>query len=198
MKKILVLLITLIITVLPSNAEIEKISADGAVRLALQHNLALQAKRKEIEVLLQEVKMANALKNPQIQSTVLMGPIGRSNASQAGLAVPVEIAKRGVRKKAAIANMKLLENQIRQEELNLKLEVMSAYFDVVYMKSVVAILQEREELFKNIWSEIKEVNKLLPPYKYIKHMILTNKPLIKTTTQKVKRNEELKEILKLK
>ena len=29
-------------------------------------------------------------------------------------------------------------------------------------------------------------------------MILTNKPLIKTTTQKVKRNEELKEILKLK
>ena len=56
----------------------------------------------------------------------------------------------------------------------------------------------QEELFKNIWSEIKEVNKLLPPYKYIKHMILTNKPLIKTTTQKVKRNEELKEILKLK
>mgnify|MGYP001622943596 CR=1 FL=1 len=55
-----------------------------------------------------------------------------------------------------------------------------------------------EELFKNIWSEIKEVNKLLPPYKYIKYMILTNKPLIKTTTQKVKRNEELKEILKLK
>lgn len=46
--------------------------------------------------------------------------------------------------------MKLLENQIRQEELNLKLEVMSAYFDVVYMKSVVAILQEREELFKNM------------------------------------------------
>ena len=107
MKKIFVLLITLIITVLPSNAEIEKISADGAVRLALQHNLALQAKRKEVEVLRQEVKMANALKNPQVQSTVLMGPIGKSNASQAGLAVPVEIAKRGVRKRAAIANMRL-------------------------------------------------------------------------------------------
>ena len=53
-----------------------------------------------------------------------------------------------------------------------------------------------DELFKNIWTEIKGVNKSLPPYKYIKHMILTNKPLIKTTTQKVKRNEELKEILK--
>ena len=184
MKKILVLLITLIITVLPSNAEIEKISADGAVRLALQHNLALQAKRKEIEVLRQEVKMANALKNPQIQSSILMGPIGRSNASQAGLAVPVEIAKRGVRKKAAIANMKLLENQIRQEELNLKLEVMSAYFDVVYMKSVVAILQEREELFKNMKllaeskpknSQNYEIEKLQSDIKHKKQIILLNK-----------------------
>ena len=75
-----------------------------------------------------------ALKNPQIQSTVLMGNIGRSNASQAGIALPIEIAKRGVRKKSAIANMNLLIDQIRQEELNLKLDVMSAYFDVVYMK----------------------------------------------------------------
>lgn len=53
----------------------------------------------------------------------------------------------------------------------------------------------KEDLYKNIWNEIKGVNKTLPPYKYIKHMILTDKPLIKTTTQKVKRNEELKGIL---
>ena len=184
MKKIFVLLITLIITVLPSNAEIEKISADGAVRLALQHNLALQAKRKEVEVLRQEVKMANALKNPQVQSTVLMGPIGKLNASQAGLAVPVEIAKRGVRKRAAIANMRLLENQVRQEELNLKLEVMSAYFDVVYMKSVVAILQEREVLFKNMKliaekkpknSQNYEIEKLQSDIKHKKQLVLLNK-----------------------
>lgn len=184
MKKVFVLLITLIITVLPSNAEIEKISADGAVRLALQHNLALQAKRKEVEVLRQEVKMANALKNPQVQSTVLMGPIGKSNASQAGLAVPVEIAKRGVRKRAAIANMRLLENQVRQEELNLKLEVMSAYFDVVYMKSVVAILQEREVLFKNMKliaekkpknSQNYEIEKLQSDIKHKKQLVLLNK-----------------------
>lgn len=49
-----------------------------------------------------------------------------------------------------------------------------------------------EDLRKNIWEEIKQINKTLPPYKYIKNMILTNQELIKTTTKKVKRNEEMK------
>ena len=34
-----------------------------------------------------------------------------------------------------------------------------------------------------------KINKSFPPYKYIKNMILTNEPLIKTTTNKVKRKE---------
>ena len=184
MKKFFFLLLTIIVVSLPSQAEIIKISANDAVKLALQHNLALQAKRKEIAVLEQEVKMANALKNPQLQSTILMGPVGKTNASQAGIAIPLEISKRGVRKKAAIANMKLIENQIRQEELNLKLEVMEAYFDVVYMKSVVAILQQREELFKNMKllaenkpknSKNYEIEKLQSDIKYKKQLVSLNK-----------------------
>lgn len=55
-----------------------------------------------------------------------------------------------------------------------------------------------EEEIKNIiWTKIKqEVNVTLPRYKHIMNMILTDKELIKTTTKKVKRNEELKLILK--
>ncbi len=50
-----------------------------------------------------------------------------------------------------------------------------------------------EEEYKNlIWNEIKNINKNLPIYKHIKKIIITNIPLIKTTTQKVKRFEELK------
>ncbi len=52
----------------------------------------------------------------------------------------------------------------------------------------------REELEKNIWQKIKEINKTFPPYKYIKNMILTDEELIKTTTKKVKRNEEIKKM----
>ncbi len=53
----------------------------------------------------------------------------------------------------------------------------------------------QDELFEIIWNEIKEINKTLPKYKYIKHMILTDEDLIKTTTNKIKRQEELKLIL---
>ncbi len=54
----------------------------------------------------------------------------------------------------------------------------------------------QEELHKNIWEEVKEINKLLPKYKYIKSMIITDEELVKTTTKKIKRQEEMKKILK--
>ena len=53
-----------------------------------------------------------------------------------------------------------------------------------------------DEIRDIIWNRIKnEVNTTVPRYKHITNMILTDKELIKTTTKKVKRNEELKEIL---
>lgn len=66
---------------------------------------------------------------------------------------------------------------------------------VVYNKEIVKEKYpdiEDKELQKVIWEKIKEVNKTFPTYKYIKHMILTDKELIKTTTKKIKRNEEMK------
>ena len=53
-----------------------------------------------------------------------------------------------------------------------------------------------DEIRSIIWDKIKsDVNTTFPRYKHIMNMILTDKELIKTTTKKVKRNEELKEIL---
>ena len=51
--------------------------------------------------------------------------------------------------------------------------------------------KELEEMF---WGKIKEINKQMPTYKYIKDIILTDEELIKTTTQKIKRFEEMKKI----
>ena len=51
-----------------------------------------------------------------------------------------------------------------------------------------------EELEKMFWAKIKEINKQMPTYKYIKDIILTDEELIKTTTQKIKRFEEMKKI----
>lgn len=52
----------------------------------------------------------------------------------------------------------------------------------------------REELEKNIWEKVKEANKLVPKYKYIKHMIVTDEEFAKTTTNKIKRHEEMKKL----
>ena len=46
-----------------------------------------------------------------------------------------------------------------------------------------------------MWQEVKKVNKTMPSYKYIKEIIVTNEELIKTTTQKIKRFEEIKTVL---
>ena len=54
--------------------------------------------------------------------------------------------------------------------------------------------REEEEYKELIWQDIKEINKDLPTYKHIKEIIITNKPLEKTTTQKVKRYVELKNL----
>ena len=52
-----------------------------------------------------------------------------------------------------------------------------------------------DEFYNKVWASVKEVNQTLPSYKYIKHLILTDEELIKTTTKKVKRQDELKKIL---
>lgn len=68
---------------------------------------------------------------------------------------------------------------------------------IVYNKEYV---QEKypniseEELKEIIWKDIKEINKTFPKYKYVKNLIITDEPMIKTTTQKVKRYEEMKKI----
>ena len=51
-----------------------------------------------------------------------------------------------------------------------------------------------EDLEKTIWNQIKEINKTFPRYKHIQNLILTDEELVKTTTKKVKRQEEMKKI----
>ncbi len=54
---------------------------------------------------------------------------------------------------------------------------------------------DKEKLKELIWQEVKKVNKTMPAYKYIREITITDKELIKTTTQKIKRFEEIKTVL---
>ena len=70
---------------------------------------------------------------------------------------------------------------------------------IVYNKdNLVEHFGEKTEKEHNklVWEDIKNINKDLPTFKHIKEIILTDEPLEKTTTQKVKRYVELKKLEK--
>lgn len=185
MKKILLTILCFIfLTQVAGYSEVVHISLDEAVSLAIDKNLDIKSKRKKAEELKQDIKIANALKNPQFQSNFLIGRVTRGNSSQFGLAVPVEVAKRGIRKKVAQINLQIAENEIRASEHELKIRVMRAYFNILYMKSVVKILQEREKMFRSIKSIADNheqyelhtsIDILQNDMKYKKQLVLLNK-----------------------
>ena len=80
-----------------------------------------------------------------------------------------------------------------KEDLNnVKVAVKIVYNEVaIKMKYPDINEQELHDIF---WTKIKEINKTLPMYKHIKHLDLSREPLVKTTTNKVKRDEELKKV----
>ncbi len=68
---------------------------------------------------------------------------------------------------------------------------------LVYNKEIVEDaykVKGEEEIYKAISEKIKEINKLMPKYKAIKGIIVTQEPLIKTTTNKIKRQNNLDKI----
>ena len=69
---------------------------------------------------------------------------------------------------------------------------------IVYSKDeLVEKFGEQKDYQDLVWQDIKEINKDLPTYKHIKEIILTDEPMEKTTTQKVKRYVEIKKIEKV-
>ena len=68
---------------------------------------------------------------------------------------------------------------------------------IVYNKEIVKEKYKdktEDELYKIIWEQIKELNNSFPRYKHIQKMFLSSEELIKTTTKKIKRHEEIKKI----
>lgn len=70
---------------------------------------------------------------------------------------------------------------------------------IVYNKDVMQEMFEDKvatDYHDIIWQDIKaQINRQMPAYKSIRDIIVTDEPLIKTTTQKIKRHEEIKKIL---
>lgn len=87
---------------------------------------------------------------------------------------------------------KILSNDENNIKINVKI-----VFDRDVIKDVYKV-EKDEDIYKVLSKKIKEVNQTMPSYKAIRGMILTEEPLIRTTTNKIKRQENLDAIRKLK
>ncbi|MBO5398166.1 MAG: AMP-binding protein [Clostridia bacterium] len=69
---------------------------------------------------------------------------------------------------------------------------------IVYDKDEIKAVhgyKSEEDILKDMKEAISKINENMPPYKHIRDVIVTSEELIKTTTAKVKRHEEIAKIL---
>ncbi len=69
---------------------------------------------------------------------------------------------------------------------------------IVYDKDEIKAVhgyKSEEDILKDMKEAIAKINENMPPYKHIRDVIVTSEELIKTTTAKVKRHEEIAKIL---
>ena len=152
MKRFLLTLTLFIATAAASGcfANVVNVDLDEMIDIGLKNNCEIKIKRMDLEAAKKDIKIANRLQNPEIQSNIVMGNVALGNSSQAGVALPIEVLKRGVRKKIAIEAYSIKETELKQFEHNFKLQIMQAYFDVLYAKSVYNIQEQRLKLFKDL------------------------------------------------
>ena len=67
-------------------------------------------------------------------------------------------------------------------------------YDENVIKDILGYINN-DGIYKYMKEKIAEINKKMPAYKHIRDIIITNEELIKTTTAKVKRHEEIAKIL---
>lgn len=69
--------------------------------------------------------------------------------------------------------------------------------EVVYDKDIIKEMynvEDEKEIYNLINEKIKEINRTMPLYKAIRGVTITQNPIIKTTTGKIKRYEEMKKL----
>ena len=75
---------------------------------------------------------------------------------------------------------------------DLRLECKMVYDETLFKE--IHKLSKEADIKEFLDEKIKEINKTMPNYKFIKEVYITTEPLIKTTTLKIKRFEEMKKM----
>lgn len=128
----------------------KKISLPEAIDYARCHNFDIKSTRLDIDIARNDIKKANRLKNPYFTTFYNMGRAATDNPNYSGIFFPVELAKRGARKRLASSVFDLTSGQTLLAELNLRLNVRRSYVDLVASKSIVKILNDQRILLQEL------------------------------------------------
>ena len=114
MKKTLLIILLYIITVPFSIAaeDVKKVDLQQAINIAVENNIDLQTSKLDIDIAKNNIKQANRLNNPNINTFFNLGAAGWSEPQQIGASELIEIGKRGPRKNLAKANLELINQNI--------------------------------------------------------------------------------------
>ncbi len=131
-----------------ANEGCTKLTLDDAIKLAVEKNMILSQKRKDIGIAQNNISVANRLQNPKFQIMYLLGDISLGNPQQIGFEIPVEIRKRGPRKKRAEAEASRTQTSFELDNFNLKMDVREAYINYAKAKSVLNIVTKQQGVLK--------------------------------------------------
>lgn len=123
-----------------------KVSLQEAIDYALSHSLEIIGTRLEIPKAQNNIKFADRLKNPYIQTFFNLGSAATDNPDYVGLVFPFELFKRAPRKRLAQSTLELTKGQVALAELTLRLDVRQAYINLVAAKSVLKITEQQRQL----------------------------------------------------
>ncbi len=158
MKYKIIIILLLISACLGSHAieDIKQITLDEAINIAIENSIELDTQKLNVEIAKNNIKSANRLQNPSIDTYWNMGSAGMGNPHSVGISQMIELFKRKNRKKSAIASHQVTEESSRYINFDLKMDVREAYINLVAAKSIAASLEVEEKLLSDINAIVKQ------------------------------------------
>ncbi len=134
--------------------ELSKISLDEAIQIAIENSIDLQSEKLNVQIAKNNIKSANRLQNPSIDSGWMFGEAGSGNPHGIGATQVIELFKRKHRKKSAQASYEVSDETSKYKNFDLKMDVREAYINLVSAKSIVDSLEIEER-------SLLEINRLV-------------------------------------
>lgn len=190
MKNIVKFLIIICLTIQPVLAaeKFKTITLDEAIKLFLQENIDLRAKKMDIDEATNNIKVANKLNNPNLNIFYNYGQAGDGNPQQIGLSEDIELFKRDARKNLARIDLKLESDSYAYLQFEKTMDLKEAYVNLVYAKSILGTLKEQQKLYFDLLeiTRQRDKNKLAQDVDVIQTEIALNQMITQVNSAELK------------